>query len=124
MIIGYLHVERISISPAEADPVLIVNTDAVLARAVALEQLQTVPRRRGQIAKLFRAVDLDQLADGYCGDLLEPPHNLPAKDRFRLSIAKRPDQSYRIARAPLYEERRRRREANRKTVGSHGGVFL
>ena len=118
MIICYLHVERISISPAEADPVLIVNTDAVLARAVALEQLQTVPRRRGQIAKLFRAVDLDQLADGYCGDLLEPPHNLPAKD------AKRPDQSYRIARAPLYEERRRRREANRKTVGSRGGVCL
>jgi hypothetical protein len=53
MIVDNLHVEwpRRSVSPLEANPPLIVNTDAVLALAVAYQRFKTVPGQRGEISQ-------------------------------------------------------------------------
>src|SRR5258708_2498923 len=51
MIIDNLNVVGVSLFPSKADPVLIVDPDAVLARAVALERLQAVSGRDQKIGE-------------------------------------------------------------------------
>jgi hypothetical protein len=49
VIVRNSYVTGISIAPPEADPVLIVNPDAVLALAVAFQGFELVARDCGQI---------------------------------------------------------------------------
>ena len=49
--------------PNEADAVLIVDSDAVLARAVALQRFQSIAWRDAQVAQVDGRFDLVQLAE-------------------------------------------------------------
>jgi len=49
VIVDDLHVERVAVSPAKADPPLIVHADAVLPRAITREALQAVPWRNAKV---------------------------------------------------------------------------
>lgn len=50
-----------SFSP-EADPVSIVDPNAVLAASIAAESLEAIPGRRGQLEEILDVVDLIELA--------------------------------------------------------------
>jgi hypothetical protein len=51
------------ILPDKTDSVLIVNTDAVLALAIAFELLQAIPRRDSKILERPRGVKHQQLSE-------------------------------------------------------------
>src|SRR5581483_7376554 len=50
------------VRPAETDPPLLVDPDAVLPLAVAFERLEPISRRRHQVAKCLSTVKIEQLA--------------------------------------------------------------
>ena len=105
MVIGNLHIESVSILPAKADSILIVDTHAVLPEPVSFQHFEVVRRRRGQVSKLFRAIDLNQSPQSDSGDLLECPDPLLVKDRFSIAIAEGSNQATIILRPPFYEQR-------------------
>jgi hypothetical protein len=51
VVIGNFNIEGVSIGPAEADPVLIVDPDAVLPFAVAFQNFELMAGNGGQIAR-------------------------------------------------------------------------
>jgi hypothetical protein len=53
------------IPPNEAEPPLVVDPNAVLARSAAAQSLQPVSGRRRQIAEVFRRMQLQQRPLGY-----------------------------------------------------------
>ena len=42
MVINNFYIERIAISPDEADPILVINANAVLAFTITLQSLKTI----------------------------------------------------------------------------------
>jgi hypothetical protein len=108
MIIGNFDIERVPSFPAKAHSVLIVNTNTVLSSSLSLERLKTVRRRRRKVANLFRGIDLGKTPERDRGDLLESSDAAALENRFCVFVAKRADQTFRIARIALYAERRRR----------------
>src|SRR5215213_2492566 len=56
---------RTLLGPAEANPVLVVDPDAVLSLSVSHERLQPVSRRRQQIVEVRCPIEMVQLPDGY-----------------------------------------------------------
>lgn len=57
MIIRDLDCVRITLTPLEANAILIVDTNAVLAFAIALQPFQTIPRRRSEISEVCRSME-------------------------------------------------------------------
>jgi len=49
MIVNNLHLVSVALFPAEADPPLVVDTDAVLTASIAVKSFQSVPWQ-GEIA--------------------------------------------------------------------------
>lgn len=64
MVVDDLDVSRSQIRPDKADPVLIVDPNAVLARAALLECLQTVGGRHAEIVELPCGVQELKLSPG------------------------------------------------------------
>ncbi len=62
MVIDDLHVAGVVVSPAEADPPLIVDPDAVLALPVACQCLQPVPRGYPEILQRYRGIQQVELS--------------------------------------------------------------
>jgi len=102
VIISDLNIKRIACVPSKANPILIVDSDAVLSRAISLQCLQAIRGRRRQVSKFFGAVDLNQFPkrDGRNG-LKSPYAALPEENRFRIAILKRSDQTTIILRETL-----------------------
>ena len=69
MVVHDLNVVRVFALPAEANPILIVHSDAVLAGAVAPQWLKPVAGRQLQVAQLLRAIQLRELAERHPLDL-------------------------------------------------------
>ena len=61
MRIDYLDAEGVRSLPTEADAPLLVDTDAVLSRAIALEHFQPVAGRNQQLFQPRRRVQQSQL---------------------------------------------------------------
>ena len=59
--------------PDEADPVLIVDPDAVLSGPPAFQRFQPVPRRDAKIEESTGSFHLIQLAERYGGDCRPTP---------------------------------------------------
>jgi hypothetical protein len=93
MIIGDLNVKSIAFLPSKANAILIVDSDAILARAIALQRLKPVRRRRREVSKFFRAVDLNQFPERDGSDGLKSPHWTLLENPFCILIAKRTDQT-------------------------------
>ena len=76
--------------PLEADAPLLVDADAVGARPVALELLESVSRGDAQIIERLGGVEDEQLAQrGALGALVEPAHPLTPPDPLSLSVRER-----------------------------------
>jgi hypothetical protein len=93
VIIGNFNIERVAAFPTKANPVLIVNANAVLPCPISLQGLQPVCRGRSKVAKIFGAIDLDETAKGHPGDLLKSPDSALVEDGRCFLIAKRADQT-------------------------------
>jgi hypothetical protein len=57
VVVADLDILGFSISPTEADPPLLVNSDRVLIGSISNERLESVARRRTQIVEPPRSVD-------------------------------------------------------------------
>ncbi len=88
MVVNNLHVVGIPIAPDKADTPLIVDADAVLSFSVALEGLQMIARRRGQVAEFGGNIQLAQLALGHALESSKPFDPLPGMELLRLFGAK------------------------------------
>jgi hypothetical protein len=84
----------IALLPPEANPILIVNANTVLASSSAPENFQSVARRNRQFAKLAHAIQLRQLARNHCPECwwtgtASAPGIDPVEQIFRRSICER-----------------------------------
>ncbi len=74
MVVHDLHGGGSGGGPPKTDPPLVVDPNAVLSEAIALERLQSILWGRGQIAKLMGAIEHLELPRGYPFDIREPRH--------------------------------------------------
>jgi hypothetical protein len=65
-----------SVRPTETHPELIIDTDAMLSRAVAFQGFQSISWRHPQIVQSARDLQLPQLTSRYGRDVREPPNPL------------------------------------------------
>lgn len=73
MIINYLDVKCIPVSPNETDAILIIDADAVLALPIAFQSFKAIPWEDGEITQEVRRVQLHKLSLRNSGDLQKPP---------------------------------------------------
>ena len=58
VVVNDLNLLRSSASPYEADPPLVIHSDAVLASPITFEHLESVPRRHFQLIDRLHRCDL------------------------------------------------------------------
>src|SRR5437879_355806 len=87
MIVNDFDVPRTVISPAKANSPLVVDSDTVLAAAIAAKFLQSVTRRHPQIVQILRAVEHLQLSFCLCLERAKLPRR-PASEQL-LGVARR-----------------------------------
>lgn len=75
MIVDDFDFVRVPISELKTKSILVVDSNAVLPRALAFQRFQAIPRRRGQVADCARVFKLKQLA---LGDSVETGGKTPA----------------------------------------------
>jgi len=89
MIVNDFDIVRVSRSPAETDPPLRVNPDAVLARPIAPELLQAIARRKAQVVEARGRFEHPQLSES---DLLnfrtQHPHRATLEEPFSITSTK------------------------------------
>lgn len=98
MIIRDLDVGGAGRCPAETDPVLAIDADAVLTAAVTAEGFQLVGRRRPQVIQPDRLIELVQFAardrpKGFGTDSTSRLAVKPVKEFFAAAICERLDHS-------------------------------
>jgi len=64
VVIGYLNIVGITVTPSEADAPLIVDPNAVLPSTISFELLKSVPWWQPQICQLLGRVQYQQLPQG------------------------------------------------------------
>ena len=88
VVVDDLDVEGIGGAPDEADAPLIVDADAVLAATIALERLEPVAGRNGQVGEGVGRIEDDEFpkrdALKACG---EATRTATLKERFRVGVA-------------------------------------
>jgi len=61
VIVDDLDVERVAVIPAEADPPLIIDSDAMLTLPISREFFQAIPRRHFEVAQRVSRVQQEEL---------------------------------------------------------------
>jgi hypothetical protein len=79
------------IAPDKTKPPLIVNADALLSLAIAMQSFEAIGRWRSQIAQLRCAIQLSQLAAGNAFNCLKAPDRLAAMMSLGFRAAERLD---------------------------------
>src|ERR1700691_2053582 len=101
VIVAYLHVPRIALMPAEADPVLIVDANAVLAFTVATQLLEAIAEGVSEVFHCGGKVDFLQLPDGDAADIAKPPASSSEPNLFCFFVGKGADHLFSVARLTL-----------------------
>lgn len=92
MIVDDLDVKAISGTPEKADPPLIIDADAVLPGAFALQGFETVPGRNPEVFKGFGGVQHDELSKSSSLEFRrKAPGASPLEETFRVPVMKTPD---------------------------------
>ena len=90
MVVDYLGVARLAVFPHKAHAPLLVDTDAVLTFAIALERFELIARWHGQVTESRRRVELlEFLARTLLNLAIDSFHKLAAKNRFRPLVLER-----------------------------------
>src|SRR5262249_17817461 len=83
---------RAALRPPEADAALVIDANAPLSRATALEHLEPIARRQPQIVQTPCRIQQAQLAQRSRLDVeRQTPAAQPGPDLFRLGVAKADD---------------------------------
>ena len=93
VVIDYRNVVRIAATPSEADAPLVINSNAILSRAVAFQQFKPVSRRHAKILQSQRPVQVQKFPPGRPFDGLKSPHPVVLKERRGIRALERPDQA-------------------------------
>jgi hypothetical protein len=80
VVVGALHVERISAFEAQHDPILVVDSHRVEPSQISAEDVQSVTGRHLQIVKPSHRVDLIEFATHVCPELARNPSSRLAVD--------------------------------------------
>ena len=97
MVIHDLHLEGVSITPDEADSILVIDADAVLSRPVSLEGLQSIARRYSKVLKVLRPVEHEELPQSYPVDASrKTPGPLSMEQPLGISRLEAPDHAQMI----------------------------
>jgi hypothetical protein len=91
MIVGQFDIERSAVLPPQADPVLIVDPNAVLTRPVALQLLKPVIGRLHHIHQSVGTMKHSQFPQGNSRNTGPPPRRQPMKQLLRIGIVERSD---------------------------------
>lgn len=92
MVIDNLNIESVAILPFEANAPLLVDADAVLARAVASECLELIRWGDHQIAQIRSAIEVLQLlARALLNLIIQALHKCPSEHRLRVFVLEGPD---------------------------------
>lgn len=94
VVIDNLDVGRTCRCPAEANAILVVHANAVLAGAVPFERLQPIARRYSQVGQVRRDLQLSQLAPRNRLNAVEAANAPSGRQRFRAGIAEGDDHRY------------------------------
>ena len=92
MIIHYLNVMRLAVTPDEANSPPIVYPNAMLTSSVALERLKAVARRNAKLLQLPDGVKVQQLTPARALDGPKRRHGLVLEQRLRVAASKRSNQ--------------------------------
>jgi hypothetical protein len=82
VIVDDLHIVGVSVVPDEADAVLIVDPNTVLAMSIARERLESVARERRQISKFASGMELLELSLSHSCHFLQAPAKLAFEERL------------------------------------------
>ncbi len=83
MIVGDFDLVCVAVAPHEADPVLIVDPDAVLPCALTLKRLQAITGKKSKIGKHLGGMNLDQFSLNDLSEPMEASGILPVKNELR-----------------------------------------
>jgi len=86
MITRDLDVISVPVFPAKTDAAPIVDANAILPRPISFQRLQPIRRRRRNVSKLFRAVDLHQSSKGDRANPLKRLDSPLVKDRLCILV--------------------------------------
>ena len=87
MIVHDRDIVRVAVLPPKADAPLIVDANAVLASAIALELFESIAGRNAEIFELFRRVDGHKLAQhGPLEVGREPSDGLASEQTLRIPV--------------------------------------
>lgn len=87
MVVHDLDFIGVTVPPDEANAKSVIDSDAMLAFAVAFQGFQSVTGKNRQILQLVRRIELFQFPlDNSCAHS-EPSGNPPSEDRFRMVVA-------------------------------------
>jgi hypothetical protein len=87
VIIRDLDIAGIAISPDKTDPVLIIDANTVLAVTIAFQSLQTVARKRAQVAESLSRIQHAELLERLPGAPLKPPAGSQGKHPFGVAVS-------------------------------------
>jgi hypothetical protein len=91
VVIHYLYVFGASFRPAKADAPLIIDANAVLPEAVALQCFKAIAQRHPQIIQAARDLKLSELSLRHGSDVYKSPDALALGQRLCLGALERPD---------------------------------
>ena len=97
MVVHNLNVMRIAVAPRETDAPPVVDSNAVEARAVALQQFKLVSRRRAKILQPPCLMQVQKLPPRRALDGLKSPDHAVCEERSGVRALERPDQT------PVYD---------------------
>ena len=99
VVVHYLDVSRPHLTPLEAEAPLVIDADAVLTLAIALQSLQVVARRSFQEFQRLRSIELSELAHGDADEGLEATRVLALEECKRVFALERLDHAASMLRA-------------------------
>jgi hypothetical protein len=77
MVVNALHVVSVAFPPNKTDTPLIIDANAVLSLAVAMERFEAIAGRRAKVTELRRGIQLAQLSLRDSLDATPPLDELP-----------------------------------------------
>ena len=106
MVIDDLDIEHVAIPPSEADAPLLVDEDAVLARAIALECLELIRWGDHQVAQIGSAIEILQLlACALLNLIFQALDECPSEYGLRVFILEGPDHGQSLKRNDIIVKR-------------------
>jgi hypothetical protein len=98
VVVHDLDVLRFAVLPHEADPILVIDPDAVLPPPITAKGLEVIARKRAQVIESLGRVQLRELALCDPSNVPEPTRRVTLEQRLGISVPEGPDHLLRILR--------------------------